>query len=388
MKILGIETSCDETGVSVLEATGNIPSVNFKVLGDALYSQIAIHAQYGGVFPMMAKRAHSQNILHLTQKSLTESNDWIAGETKISADMDKKIREVLLREDNLAEEFIKTISKINRPNIDVISVTHGPGLEPALWVGVNFARALSLIWNIPIVPSNHMLGHIYSVLLTPTGEMKGITFPIISLLISGGHTELVKITDWTKMEVIGRTRDDAVGEAFDKVARLLSLPYPGGPEISKLADEHRLNGVNENKWNLPKPMIHSDDLDFSFSGLKTAVLYAIKKHGDLSLDDKKTLAREFEDAVTEVLIHKTLKATDMTGAQTIIIGGGVSCNKNIRSAFIKAGEEKELEILLPAPKVSTDNAVMIALAGFINIQNGQKTITGEEDLRAYGNLKL
>ncbi|MFZ2038436.1 MAG: tRNA (adenosine(37)-N6)-threonylcarbamoyltransferase complex transferase subunit TsaD [Minisyncoccia bacterium] len=388
MKILGIETSCDETGICVLEVTGNIPNVNFNVLGDALYSQIAIHAQYGGVFPMMAKRAHSQNILHLTQKALTESNDWVVGETKISADMDKKIHDVLLREDNLAEELIKTISKINKPNIDVISVTHGPGLEPALWVGVNFARALSLIWNIPIVPSNHMLGHIYSVLLTPTGEMKGITFPIISLLISGGHTELVKITDWTKMEVIGRTRDDAVGEAFDKVARLLSLPYPGGPEISKLADEHRLNGVNENKWNLPKPMIHSDDLDFSFSGLKTAVLYAIKKHGDLSLDDKKTLAREFEDAVTEVLIHKTLKATDMTGAQTIIIGGGVSCNKNIRSAFIKAGEEKELEILLPAPKVSTDNAVMIALAGFINIQNGQKTITGEEDLRAYGNLKL
>ena len=388
MKILGIETSCDETGICVLEASGNIPDVNFKVLGDALYSQIAIHAQYGGVFPAMAKRAHSQNILHLTEKALTDAGEWQIGENKLSFEIEAQLRTVLAREGTLAEEFIQAISNIKRPNIDMISVTHGPGLEPALWVGVNFARAISLAWNIPIMPSNHMLGHIYSVLLTPTGEMKTINFPIISLLISGGHTELVKVDDWIKTEIIGRTRDDAVGEAFDKVARLLSLPYPGGPEISKLADEHRQAGPNENKWALPKPMIHSKDLDFSFSGLKTAVLYAIKKHGDLSPEDKKTLAREFEDTVTEVLIYKTLKAVEETGAKTIVIGGGVSCNKNIRKAFERLGEEKGLEILLPAPKISTDNAVMIALAGFINLQNGQKTITGEEDLRAYGNLKL
>ncbi|MEI7480169.1 MAG: hypothetical protein WCJ59_00915, partial [bacterium] len=253
MRILGIETSCDETAVSLIEATGELPKPTFKVLGDSLYSQIAIHAQYGGVFPMMAKRHHALNIVQLLVKTLQEAGEYHEATISLDAELEAKIVKLLEREDDLGKDILNLAKKIQAPKIDAIAVTFGPGLEPALWVGVNFARALSLLWNIPIIPTNHMQGHIYSVLLSTTGEMQPINFPIVSLLISGGHTELVKLIDWTKAEVIGRTRDDAVGEAFDKVARILGLPYPGGPEISKLADQHRAESTNEDKWKLPRP---------------------------------------------------------------------------------------------------------------------------------------
>ena len=388
MRILGIETSCDETAVSLIEADGQLPNPTFKVLGDSLYSQIKIHAEYGGVFPMMAKRAHALNIVHLLSKTLQEAGEYHEATISLNPELEAKIAKLLEREDDLSKDILTLAKKIQTPKIDAIAVTFGPGLEPALWVGVNFARALSLLWNIPIIPTNHMQGHIYSVLLSATGKMQTINFPIVSLLISGGHTELVKLTDWTKAEVIGRTRDDAVGEAFDKVARILGLPYPGGPEISKLADQHRAEGDSEDKWKLPRPMINSSDTDFSFSGLKTAVLYAVKKHGDLNEQDKKDLAREFEDAVVEVLIKKTKKAVEEVGSNTVIIGGGVSCNKAIRSAFEKLATEENLNVILPNPKMSTDNSVMIAIAGYINLQAGAKTVTGDEVIKAVGNLSF
>jgi len=388
MRLLGIETSCDETAVSLIEATGELPKPTFKVLGDSLYSQIAIHAQYGGVFPMMAKRHHALNIVQLLAKTLQDAGEYHETTIDLNPELEAKIVKLLEREDDLGKDILNLAKKIQAPKIDAIAVTFGPGLEPALWVGVNFARALSLLWNIPIIPTNHMQGHIYSVLLSATGEMQPINFPIVSLLISGGHTELVKLADWTKAEVIGRTRDDAVGEAFDKVARILGLPYPGGPEISKLTDQHRAEGTNEDKWKLPRPMINSGDLDFSFSGLKTAVLYAVKKYGVLSEQDKKDLAREFEDAVVEVLIKKTKKAIEEVGSNTVIIGGGVSCNKAIRSAFEKLATVENLNAILPNPKMSTDNSVMIAIAGYINLQAGAKTVDGDEVIKAVGNLSF
>jgi N6-L-threonylcarbamoyladenine synthase len=388
MKILGIETSCDETAVSLIEAAGQLPNPTFKVLGDSLYSQIKIHAEYGGVFPMIAKRHHALNIVQLLAKTLQEAGEYHEATISLNPELEAKISKLLEREDDLGRDILTLAKKIQAPKIDAIAVTFGPGLEPALWVGVNFARTLSLLWNIPIIPTNHMQGHIYSVLLSATGEMQAINFPIVSLLISGGHTELVKLTDWTQAQVIGRTRDDAVGEAFDKVARILGLPYPGGPEISKLAIQHRAEGVNEDKWKLPRPMINSGDTNFSFSGLKTAVLYAVKKHGDLSDQDKKDLAREFEDAVVEVLVKKTKKAVEEVGSNNVIIGGGVSCNKAIRSAFEKLANEENLNVILPNPKMSTDNSVMIAIAGYINLQAGAKTVDGDEVIKAVGNLSF
>ena len=388
MRILGIETSCDETAVSLIEAGGELPNPTFKVLGDSLYSQIKIHAEYGGVFPMMAKRHHALNIVQLLAKTLQEAGEYHEATISLDPELEAKIVKLLEREDDLGKDILTLAKKIQTPKIDAIAVTFGPGLEPALWVGVNFARALSLLWNIPIIPTNHMQGHIYSVLLSATGEMQTINFPIVSLLISGGHTELVKLIDWTKAEVIGRTRDDAVGEAFDKVARILGLPYPGGPEISKLADQHRAESTNEDKWKLPRPMINSGDIDFSFSGLKTAVLYAVKKHGDLNEQDKKDLAREFEDAVVEVLIKKTKKAIEEVCSNTVIIGGGVSCNKAIRSAFEKLAIGENLNVILPNPKMSTDNSVMIAIAGYINLQTGLMTFDGDEVIKAVGNLSF
>jgi N6-L-threonylcarbamoyladenine synthase len=390
MRILGIETSCDETAVCLIEASGDLPQPNLKVLGDALYSQIKIHKEFGGVFPALAKRAHAQNIVHLFVQTLKEAGQYHEQSVQnLSAETREKIALILNREDNLSVELLKVAETITKPDIEAIAVTFGPGLEPALWVGVNFARALSVLWNIPIIPTNHMLGHIYATLLSNNSQnFSQDFFPAIALLISGGHTELVKLSNWTKTEIIGKTRDDAVGEAFDKVARIMNIPYPGGPEISRLAEEYRDKQPNQDYWKLPRPMLHSNDFDFSFSGLKTAVLYAVKKHGELSNDDKQSLAREFEDAVVEVLIKKTEKSLRSNGARSVVIGGGVSCNRAIRSAFQEFGQKENIKIILPDPKLSTDNAVMIAIAGYINLTTGTPTIHGTEELRAQGNLSL
>ncbi len=420
MKILGIETSCDETGICLIE-TDNVfsnekNSLNnqtigqIKILGNQLYSQIATHAQYGGVVPMMAKREHAKNLTPLLEKCLEESNLLKSNiknqKSKIPENKREKIKEILIREDGLFDQLKNLAERIERPSIDAIAVTNGPGLEPALWVGVVFAKALSELWNIPVIPTNHMEGHIVVASLIPESEpntykLKPITFPSVALLISGGHTQLVLIKDNLQYEIIGNTKDDAVGEAFDKVARLLGLPYPGGRVVSELAEKERNEFPDKlPPYPLPRPMIHSKDLDFSFSGIKTAVLYTIKKiQGlsqtsssnearlipELSASIKQEIACEFENAVVEVLISKTKKAVEQYGAKTLIIGGGVSANKKIRNDFEKESKDLGIIFLLPEIKSSTDNAVMIAIAGLLNIQAGKKP---EVDFKANGNLSL
>ncbi len=379
MIILGIETSCDETAVCILEAKEGAAGPVFKVLGNALYSQVKIHAEYGGVFPALAKREHAKNLTPLLEKALIDAHIEKVRE-KPSFD-EEKIKKMLEREVGLADSLLAIVAKIEKPKIDAIAVTSGPGLEPALWVGINFALALGEIWNVPVYPTNHMAGHLFS----PLVSGNKIEFPALALLISGGHTELVLSESWNSHKVIGQTRDDAVGEAFDKVARLLGLPYPGGPEVSRLASEHRTTGVRP-PFSLPRPMLDSGDFAFSFSGLKTAVLYLLKKFADVNDDVKHQVAREFEDAVTEVLVTKTEHAINAYNPKTLIIAGGVSANAHIRQAFDELAKQyRGLNLLIPPANLSTDNAIMIAAAAYINISNGQEPATS---IIAKGNLAL
>lgn len=358
MKILGIETSCDETAIAVIEAP------QFKIIGSALHSQIDLHKEYGGVYPNLAKREHIKNLPIVLSEALQKAG---------------------IEEENLAQE------------INMIAVTVGPGLEPALWTGITFAKELGEKHNIPLVPTNHMEGHIASILL----EKEELQFPAVALLISGGHTELVHMKSWTEKEIIGATKDDAVGEAFDKVARMLGLSYPGGPQISKLAREAREENLKL-ETNFPRPMIHSKDYNFSFSGLKTAVLYyirnlveanirseAIAKRGQESEDKisdehRRRIAREFEDSVVEVLTSKSKRAIEEYHPRTFVIGGGVIANRTIRAAFEKLlSKFPDTTLRIPDPTLATDNAVMIAIAGYFT-HLSDTTLP----LKAQGNLKI
>lgn len=412
MKILAIETSCDETGISILSLQGS----TIEVLGNALASQIELHAQYGGVFPAMAKRAHAEKVTFLIEQALSDSelleavDAPVAGVAEQLAFLDDK-------ETTLKDHIAPFLTYYAKPNIDYIAVTVGPGLEPALWVGINAARALSTIWNIPIIPINHMEGHIVTAAIQPDETensfasqaetstqgsdlgnyslskrvftFKPLTFPLLSLLVSGGHTELVLVNGFGEYEKIGQTRDDAVGEAFDKVARMLGLSYPGGPAISRLAKEFREKNV-ENTFTLPRPMMHSGDFDFSFSGIKTAALYAIRDHGEMNDEDKSMLATAFEDAVVEVLVHKTLKAAAEYNAQTIIVGGGVASNTYLREELAKAVLKKipDTHLLFPEAWLATDNAVMIGLAALLQVTTGKIKTSAPNELKADGNLSL
>ncbi len=431
MKILSIETSCDETALSVLEIKETTRQKSFKILSNNIASQIELHRQYGGVFPMMAKREHSKNIFPLFIKTLKEAKLLKISKPQILKNS-KKLEKLLERELELLEYFLKEMPKIKKPEIDAIAVTRGPGLEPALWVGINFAQALSLIWNIPIIPVNHMEGHIFSVLvpdlvnkkITRSSEgsqpdtrnffINSIEFPALSLLVSGGHTELILMKDFLKYKKIGQTRDDAAGEAFDKVARMLGLPYPGGPEISRLAEKARIDvlrsiaqrggasiaisqqrdmraeqNINPGVINLPRPMLNTKDFDFSFSGLKTAVLYLIKKIPDLNDKIKAEIAREFEDATVEVLVSKTLKAIKKYKIKTFIVAGGVAANKRLKKTFEEKIDKKETDLLFPTKELSTDNSVMIALAGYFQYLNKKRPFgSARGKIKAQGNLEL
>jgi len=377
MKILGIETSCDETGVAVVECSDD----GFEVLSNQLVSQIMEHRQYGGVYPNLAKRLHGQNLIPLLIEALKESG--LYKETKHSHILEN-VRMLLEREKELLQQFEEVIPTLEKPDIDAIAVTQGPGLEPALWVGINFAKALSEVWNIPLIPVNHMEGHIASVLYK---NPKKVDFPAISLLISGGHTELIKAQKWGKYELLGSTRDDAVGEAFDKVGRILGLPYPGGPEIARLAEKGakkpKLEMKNDkNEFKLPRPMIDSKDYDFSFSGLKTAVLYLVRELGDLTEEDKQNISYEFQEAITDVLVTKTKKALEEHKPKTLIIAGGVAANTRLRNEFLALMQGLNIELRIPHPDVTGDNAIMIAMAGYLH------NIKAPSDLRAQGNLQL
>jgi N6-L-threonylcarbamoyladenine synthase len=344
---------------------------------------------------MMAKREHVKNLTPILEKCLEESKIIEFGKKKnLPEEKTEKVKNILIREQGLFEPFIELAEKIEsakwNKKIDAIAVTNGPGLEPALWVGVSFAKALSEVLNVPIIPTNHMEGHIVVASLNKIAdkefELKKINFPAIALLISGGHTQLVLVKDNLKYEIIGNTKDDAIGEAFDKVARILGLAYPGGPLISKLAEKERTEFPNKvPPFPLPRPMIHSHDLNFSFSGIKTAVLYTVQKIPIMTEEIKQEIAREFEDAVVEVIIKKTKEAIEQYGAQTVIIGGGVSANKKIRNDFTTLAEDLNIEFLVPEISASTDNAFMIALAGYINIKAGKKP---ETEFKAMGNLTL
>jgi len=393
MKILAIETSCDETAVCLLEAQD---MDSFTVLGNALLSQVDVHKEFGGVYPNLAKREHAKNLAPLLEKVLREADMLREIDSNQLAQPDvENLKKLLKREPELFSRLMLFLAKIERPNIDMIAVTTGPGLEPALWVGINFAKALSHVWSstlrdepsgsdsnedIPVIPVNHMEGHIFASVLQKQAtsyKLQAISCPAVALLISGGHTELVKIENWGKYKVLGQTRDDAVGEAFDKVARMMELSYPGGPEISKLAEKAREEGL-ELEQPLPRPMINTEDCDFSFSGLKTAVLYRLKKIReqnpqvfDISNRIKMKMARAFEDAVCDVLLSKTARALSSSASKTLIIGGGVSANKHIRREFKKFIKDKmpSVELFIPEAALTTDNAIMIAIAGYFNLKN-------------------
>lgn len=390
MLILSIETSCDETAISLVEATGEFPHATYEIHGNALWSQIDIHREYGGVFPMLAKREHVITIVPMLEKAINEAgiepNDFTPALTE---QQETEIRTVLSRERELSDELLTFHKEHGAYAIDLIAVTSGPGLEPALWVGVNFAKALALLWNVPIVPVNHMEGHVLSSVFDVERDdmLSDIAFPTISLLISGGHTELILMKGWGQYEKIGQTRDDAVGEAYDKVARLIGLQYPGGPEIAKRAEKARKEKLPKFA-DFPTPMLHSGDLDFSFSGLKTAVRYAVQDKA-LTETDVCAVARDFEDAVTMVLVKKSLMAVETYSAQTLIVGGGVSANQHLKRTFEAKflTDYPDLTVYFPQPKLSTDNSIMIALAGHARAGSALAP-RGADVIRADGNKSL
>lgn len=373
MKILAIETSCDETAIAIVEVKKSGKSDTFKILADNLNSQIPIHIPYGGVFPALAKREHIKNLPIVFEKTLKQA-------------------------------------KIKIEQLDFITVTYGPGLEPALWTGIVFAKELSIKYKIPVVKVNHMEGHLFSIFpkkgKTFKVDINKKMFPMLSLLVSGGHTELILVKEKMKYKKIGQTRDDAAGEAFDKVARMLGLPYPGGPEVSKMAGIERNNSSRtvlkeapkdgpSPVISLPRPMIHSKNYDFSFSGLKTAVLYMIrdmkKKNPNIldSINIKQKIACEFENAVIETLVHKTIKAIKEYKIQTLIVGGGVSANTYLQEVMKKKIKENKLKVKIhfPSKSLTGDNALMIAIAGYYQAKN-KKFVKNLNSIKAEGNLSL
>jgi N6-L-threonylcarbamoyladenine synthase len=409
--ILAIETSCDETAFSVLR--------NTDILSHQVHSQADMHAEFGGVFPMLAKREHDRNFIPLLALTLREafgisvSIDDKGDNHNLDQEMIKKIESLLARENDLAADLVGFFNQMPhevfiklKSSLSAIAVTYGPGLEPALWVGISGAKALATIFDVPLYPINHMEGHIASVLASTAGILAtpAITFPAIALLISGGHTELVHVESWHAYHLLGRTVDDAVGEAYDKVARLMDLPYPGGPQISRLAEIWRQEQVKagstapQNPFALPRPMLHTKDYNFSFSGLKTAALYAVRdmvrsQHDEpLDQEQKNALSAEFEQAVVDTLMHKTKRAVEEYAAQSLIIGGGVIANQYIRQNFARLCDELGIAIFIPDKNLATDNATMIGLVAALQLADGKSGIMPNSaefsELKANGNLSL
>ncbi len=347
MKILGIETSCDETAVAIVEVAENNSgkqSRTIKVLSNTISSQVKLHAKYGGVVPNLAAREHVKNIEHVFKLAL------------------KGVR----------YPSFKVPDPLH--NIDLIAVTRGPGLGPALLVGITFARTLAWKYQKPLIGVNHLEGHIASNFLKKVGAISNFhppaggpiskeETPILNLIVSGGHTELVLMKNHGEYKLIGETLDDAVGEAFDKVARLLGLGYPGGPVISKIAEKG-----NPDRYPLPSPMIHSKNYDFSYSGLKTAALYLLRDLNLKKIDTqtKCDIAASFQKSAVEVLIKKTMRAAKEHRVKSIFLSGGVSANKLLRSDLNNAAKELGVIYSRPELEYTGDNAAMIALAGYMN----------------------
>jgi len=320
MTILGIETSCDETSAAVLKTNKNDKRI--QLLSNVIATSLSLHAKTGGIIPEIAAREQVKFIIPVIEESLK-------------------------------------VLKNPKEEIDAIAVTVGPGLIGSLLVGVETARTIGFVWDKPIIPINHLFGHIYANFI---GE-NNIQFPAIALVISGGHTDLVLMKNQSSIKWLGGTRDDAAGEAFDKTGRLLNLPYPAGPRIEKLAMD-----VEKDIYHFPRPMIGSGDFDFSFSGLKAAVFREVQKLKTPSDDDIKNISFSLQEAIFSVLIKKTFKAAKAFNAKSIILGGGVSANQTLRKRFeekIKI-ENVETELFVPSKSLCTDNAVMIAAAAIFN----------------------
>jgi N6-L-threonylcarbamoyladenine synthase len=323
MLILGIETSCDETGVALYDAGTR------QLLGHAVHSQVAMHEAYGGVVPELASRDHVRRLVPL-------------------------VRTLLERAGRAATE------------VTAVAYTEGPGLAGALLVGASFAHALAAALDVPAIGIHHLEGHLLSPLL---GE-RAPAFPFVALLVSGGHTQLMRVERAGAYRLLGETQDDAAGEAFDKTAKLLGLGYPGGPAVSALAD----SGV-PGRHKLPRPMLDSGDLEFSFSGLKTAVSMLVKK-GDARPAD---VARAFVDAVVDVLVAKCVQALRETGMNRLVVAGGVGANRQLRAALDAEAARRGFEVHYPAPELCTDNGAMIAFAAALRLEAGNPPAKGASD---------
>lgn len=321
MLILGIETSCDETGASVIEAYSS--STKVKLLSNVVATSLSVHSKTGGIVPETAAREQIRFIIPVIKEAIEKA------QTKPQ-------------------------------DVDIIAVTIGPGLIGSLLVGLETAKTLSFIWNKPLIPVNHLIGHIYA---NFTELNANIDFPAIGLIVSGGHTDLVLIKDHGNIKWLGGTRDDAAGEAFDKIGRLLNLPYPGGPYIEEAAKRGDLK-----RFKFPSPLIDSDDFDFSFSGLKTAVFHktaAIEQLNNRTIAD---LSASVQKAIVDVLVKKTLKAAQDFGAKSVLLGGGVAANQTLRDELQSSiiNNQLSIKLFIPEKWLCTDNAAMIATAAFFN----------------------
>ena len=326
MLILGIETSCDETGLALYEAgAAGLPGT---LLAHAVHSQIAMHEAYGGVVPELASRDHIRRLVPLSRQVLERAGRRIA-------------------------------------EIDAVAYTEGPGLAGALLAGAAFARSLALALGVPAIGIHHLEGHLLSPLLSHPAPQ----FPFVALLVSGGHTQLMRVQQVGQYELLGETLDDAAGEAFDKTAQLLGLGYPGGPALSRLAESG-----NPKRYRLPRPMIGSGDLEFSFSGLKTAVHTLVRNEPGASHPD---IARAFVDAVVEVLAAKCMLAMEQTGLTQLVVAGGVGANKQLRAALDAKAAASGFDVFYPEPELCTDNGAMIAFAAALRLQAGKTTPASE-----------
>ena len=323
MRILGIETSCDETGVAIYDEEKGL-------IANQLHTQIALHADYGGVVPELASRDHIRKLAPLLQAALQEAN-------------------------------------LTAKDIDGVAYTCGPGLVGALLVGSTVARSLAYAWNVPAIGIHHMEGH----LLAPMLEENPPHFPFVALLVSGGHTQLVRVDGVGRYELLGESIDDAAGEAFDKTAKLLGLDYPGGAALARLA----LNGT-PNRFAFPRPMTDRPGLDFSFSGLKTfaanTLHQVMQEEGELTEQSKADIAYAFQEAVVDTLAIKCKRALKQTGLKRLVIAGGVSANKQLRQTLAELMQQLGGEVFYPQPQFCTDNGAMIAYAGFLRLKQGQQ----------------
>ncbi len=359
MKILGIETSCDETAAAVVGGENE----TVECFSNVVSSQIDIHKKFGGVVPEVAAREHVAVVLPVIDEALAQ-----AGVNKRSA------------------------SK----HLDAIAVTIGPGLVTSLKTGIETAKVLSYAWKVPLIGVNHIEGHVYANFIDKTkkGEAvvdkkDNIKFPAIVLTVSGGHTMLILMKGHSSFELLGETRDDAAGEAFDKAAKLMSIGYPGGPAISQRAEKFRVENKDlaNDAVKLPRPMIHSDNFDFSFSGLKTAIRYKIEKDSNWK-NRINEYCFEFQQAIIDVLIYKTIKAARKFNVETVMMAGGVSANKELRRQLESMVQQEllEVEFSMPDLKYTTDNAAMIASAGYFRLL--KKNFTNWRDLKVDCNNEI